>query len=155
MRYKVKQVAVGSLQRKHMWGFLIKIAAALALVVSMSCAGKSSDQAYMLTAHIILLLIILSPLVLFFILVARSKRPKLTQVTVNSVQSMESAITSYIAEGFSLVNKTDKTAIMQKKKQFSTLWAVLGLALCVIPLIIYILIYAVQTDVQVVEIVVS
>jgi hypothetical protein len=105
----------------------------------------------------VVILLILATLVIFFIFIVaiKSKKPKFTQVSVDSAQGMESAITSYIAEGFSLVNKTDKSATMQKKKQFNPLWAVVGFVLCIIPLIIYLFIYAAQTDVQVVEIVVS
>ncbi len=40
---------------------------------------------------------------------------------------------------------------MIKKKEFSVLWAVIGLLICIIPLLIYLLIYATESD-KVVEI---
>jgi hypothetical protein len=35
---------------------------------------------------------------------------------------------------------------MFKKKEFSILWAVVGLILCVFPLLIYLIVYAAQSD---------
>lgn len=40
---------------------------------------------------------------------------------------------------------------MIKKKEFSVLWAVIGLLICIIPLLIYLIIYATESD-KVVEI---
>jgi len=77
------------------------------------------------------------------------------RVTVDSAKNMELAITSWITQGFHVANKTDTTAVMQKNKEFSVLWAVVGLILCLLPLLIYLIVYACQPDVEVVEIVVS
>jgi len=73
-------------------------------------------------------------------------------VQVPSVADMESTILGYLAKGFVVANKTSKSATLQKKKEFSILWAVIGLILCVIPLLIYLVIYAMQPDVEIVEI---
>ncbi len=40
---------------------------------------------------------------------------------------------------------------MVKRKEFSTLWAVIGFLVCVLPLLVYIIVYAASSD-QVVEI---
>lgn len=80
--------------------------------------------------------------------------PKIQRVTVPTVEAMEAAITSYIAQGFVVVNKTPKSATLQKKKEFKILWAVIGFILCLLPLLIYLIVYATQPDVEVVEIVV-
>ena len=68
---------------------------------------------------------------------------------------MEQAITSYIVEGFVVVNKTATTATLQKRKEFKILWAVIGFVLCLLPLLIYLIVYATQPDAEVVEIVVQ
>jgi hypothetical protein len=77
-----------------------------------------------------------------------------TMVTVQSVEQLEMEVTRYIAKGFVLMNRTDKSVTLFKKKEFSILWLVLGLILCVVPLLIYLIIYAGQKD-QMVQILVS
>jgi len=79
---------------------------------------------------------------------------QMRRMTVDSVAAMEQAITSYITQGFTVVNKTATTVTLVKKKQFSALWAVIGFIVCVLPLLIYLIVYAAQSD-QVVEIVVA
>jgi len=79
---------------------------------------------------------------------------QIERVVVDSVASMEQAITSYITQGFSVVNKTPTSVTLLKRKQFSIMWAVIGFIICVLPLLIYLLVYASQSD-QVVEIVVT
>ena len=76
------------------------------------------------------------------------------RVMVSSPQEMERTITSYIAQGYAVVNKTQTAATMFKKKEFSILWAVVGLLLCVLPLLIYLIIYATRSD-QMVEIIIG
>ncbi len=79
---------------------------------------------------------------------------QMQRLTVDSVSAMEQAITSYITQGFTVVNKTSSSATLVKRKQFSVLWAVIGFIVCVLPLLIYLIVYALQSD-QVVEIVVQ
>jgi hypothetical protein len=78
---------------------------------------------------------------------------QMQRLTVDSIAAMEQAITSYITQGFSVVNKTSTSVTLVKRKQFSALWAVIGFLVCVLPLLIYLIVYAMQKD-QVVEIVV-
>jgi hypothetical protein len=59
---------------------------------------------------------------------------------------MEMAIASYIAQGYVLSNRWSTGATMFKKKEFSILWLVVGLILCVFPLLIYLMVYASQSD---------
>jgi len=65
---------------------------------------------------------------------------------------MEQVITSYIAQGFVVVNKTETSTTLQKKKEFKLVWAVIGFVLCLLPLLIYLIVYATQSDVEVVQI---
>jgi ABC-type Fe3+ transport system permease subunit len=79
---------------------------------------------------------------------------KVGRVQVATVQAMESVITSYVAQGFAVVNKSEKSATLQKKKEFKIVWAVIGFLLCLLPLLIYLIVYATQPDIEVIEIVV-
>jgi hypothetical protein len=74
-----------------------------------------------------------------------------SQVQVPDRGALDSAITSYIAQGFTVQNRGEDFAVLFKKKEFSVLWAVVGLILCLLPLLIYLIVYATQKD-QLVEI---
>jgi hypothetical protein len=69
-----------------------------------------------------------------------------TAVRVGSENEMEMAIASYISQGFVLSNRSPSGATMFKKKEFSILWLVVGFVLCVVPLLIYLIVYASQSD---------
>ena len=72
-------------------------------------------------------------------------------VEVDTPEEMETAISSYVVQGYVLANKTAASATMIKKKEFSALWAVIGFLICLIPLLVYLIIYAAEND-KVVEI---
>lgn len=74
-----------------------------------------------------------------------------TQVQVPDRAALDSAITSYIAQGFTVQNAGEDFVVLLKKKEFSVLWAVVGLVLCILPLLVYLVVYATQKD-QLVEI---
>lgn len=77
---------------------------------------------------------------------------KISKVTVASVAEMDQTITGYLAQGFVVANKTSTSATLQKKKEFSVLWAVVGFLLCLLPLLIYLIVYATKPDIEIVEI---
>ncbi len=77
------------------------------------------------------------------------------QVVVASTEDMESTITTYLNKGYVIGNRTAKKVSLQKEKKFSVMWAVIGFLFCGLPLIIYLIYYATQPDVQVVELVLS
>lgn len=66
-------------------------------------------------------------------------------------KDMETAIGSYVAQGYVVGNKTETSAMLVKKKQFSIPIAIVGFLVCVIGLVIYLIVYAFQFD-QVIEI---
>lgn len=78
----------------------------------------------------------------------------ISKVTVATAAEMDQIITGYLAQGFVVANKTATSATLQKRKEFSVLWAVVGLILCVLPLFIYLIIYATKSDIEIVEIMV-
>jgi hypothetical protein len=77
---------------------------------------------------------------------------RIQNIPVSNANAMEQVITSYIVQGFILVNKTETSATLQKKKEFKLVWAVIGFILCLLPLLIYLIVYATQPEVEVVQI---
>ena len=79
--------------------------------------------------------------------------PRIQRYTVPTAEAMEAQITSYLAQGYIVANRTMNSVTLQKKKEFNILWAVVGFVLCILPLLIYLVIYITQPDVEIVEIV--
>jgi hypothetical protein len=74
------------------------------------------------------------------------------QVSVSSIPELDQAITSFLAQGYIIANRTPTSVTLQKAKQFSILWTVVGFLLCILPLLIYLIVYASQPDYQIIEI---
>jgi hypothetical protein len=68
------------------------------------------------------------------------------QVQVSSQRELESTITSYIAQGFVVSNRSPDSVTLFKKKEFNVIWAIVGFFLCLLPLIVYCIVYATQSD---------
>jgi hypothetical protein len=77
---------------------------------------------------------------------------KIEKVAVSSAAEMDQAVTGYLAQGFTVANRTTTSVTLQKRKEFSVLWAVLGFLICLLPLLIYLVVYATRPDVEIVEI---
>ncbi len=78
--------------------------------------------------------------------------PSISKVLVSSPEQLESTITSYLAQGFVVANRTASGVTLQRNKEFKILWAVIGFLLCILPLLIYLIVYATKPDVEIVEI---
>ena len=65
-------------------------------------------------------------------------------------QDIETMISSYIAQGFVVANRTPTSVTLTKRKEFSILWAVIGFFFCLLPLLIYLIVYAAESDQMVV-----
>jgi hypothetical protein len=78
--------------------------------------------------------------------------PHIERVSVPTADTMESAMLSYIARGYIVVNRSSKSTIMEKRKEFSVLLAILALALFVLPLVMYLVVYSLMPDSQIVQI---
>lgn len=76
------------------------------------------------------------------------------KVKVANRQDLETSISSYVAKGFVVMNKTETAAMLTKKKEFSIPIAIIGFLLCFVGLIVYAIVYASQKD-KVVEIVIT
>lgn len=73
------------------------------------------------------------------------------KVGVSSKQDMDTAVSSYIAQGYVIMHKTDTSVILTKKKEFSIPIAIIGFLFAFIGLALYAIIYACMKD-KVVEI---
>lgn len=70
----------------------------------------------------------------------------ISKVQVATTEQLEATISQYVAQGFVTMNRTPTTVTMFKKKEFNVLWAVIGFFLCVLPLLVYLIVYATQSD---------
>jgi len=73
------------------------------------------------------------------------------QWTAPDVTQFEAAVSNYVAHGYLVANRTACSVTLVKPKQFSIAMLVIGLILCVVPLFLYLLLYAFEQD-QVIEV---
>jgi uncharacterized membrane protein YukC len=73
-----------------------------------------------------------------------------TSLQAHNPPQLETMVNNYIAQGYTLVNRTPNQVTLIKRKEFSILWLVIGLILCLIPLLVYLIIYASEQDKMVV-----
>jgi hypothetical protein len=71
---------------------------------------------------------------------------KVATIPVASRDQLDATVSSYIAQGFVVSNRTDDSVTMFKKKEFNVLWAIIGFVLCILPLLVYLIVYATQSD---------
>jgi len=63
------------------------------------------------------------------------------RVTVSTAPEIDTAILSYVTQGYVLLQRTPTSAVIQKKKEFEVAWAIVGFFVCLVPLVIYLLYY--------------
>lgn len=71
---------------------------------------------------------------------------KTVSLQAASMQELENTVSGYIAQGFSLANRTPTTVTLIKRKHFSVFWGVIGFLFCVLPLLIYLIVYSFEND---------
>jgi hypothetical protein len=74
---------------------------------------------------------------------------QMSSVSVGSPEQLEVTITQYIAQGYTMASRTPTSATLVKKKEFNVVWAIIGFFLCLLPLLIYCIVYATQKDLMV------
>jgi hypothetical protein len=72
-------------------------------------------------------------------------------LAVTDERQLEQMVTDYTMQGFTVVNRTAETVVLRKPKQFNVLLAVLGVLFCGVGLLVYAIVYSLQSD-QTVEI---
>ena len=75
---------------------------------------------------------------------------RVSTVSVATPDQMREVVLGYVAQGFVVSTQTEASTTMFKKKEFNVLWAVIGFFLCLLPLLIYCIVYAMETDKMVV-----
>jgi hypothetical protein len=68
------------------------------------------------------------------------------KIVVATNDEMEQSIFKFVQLGFTVANKTQTSALLVKKKEFSVAAAVLGLLVCLVGLLVYAIIFACQKD---------
>jgi hypothetical protein len=71
---------------------------------------------------------------------------KVSTLNVATQTDLQQAIMSYVAQGYVVSNQTEDATTLFKKKEFNVVWAVIGFFLCLLPLLIYCIVYASQSD---------
>jgi hypothetical protein len=72
-------------------------------------------------------------------------------INVTEPEQMQLEITRLVSAGYTVANQSDRSVTLVKRKQFSIPILIIGFFLCLLPLIIYLIVYAMQKD-QIVEI---
>ncbi len=68
------------------------------------------------------------------------------QVVVHDPAQLSDTINVYVMQGFTVASREGDCVTLVKRKQFSVVWAVVGFFFCLLPLVIYLLVYAFQQD---------
>jgi len=66
---------------------------------------------------------------------------RVERIEVSTTQEIDTAVLSYVTQGYVLLRRTPTSAVVQKKKDFEVAWVIVGLFLCLVPLVIYLLYY--------------
>lgn len=67
-------------------------------------------------------------------------------IDVANQDQLSSAINSYVVQGFAVANREPNVVTMVKPKSFNMVWAVIGFFLCILPLLVYLIVYSTQDD---------
>lgn len=71
--------------------------------------------------------------------------------TAPDSQALERMVGDYLARGFVVVGRTDRSALLRKEKRFNAAVALVSSLACGVGLLVYLLVYAAQRD-EIVEI---
>jgi hypothetical protein len=71
---------------------------------------------------------------------------KVNTITAHSRDEMRQTAMSYIAQGYAVSIQDGTGTTLVKKKKFNIVWAVVGFFLSLLPLLIYLVVYALQRD---------
>ena len=67
-------------------------------------------------------------------------------LSVATRDQLDAAIQGYIAQGYVISNRTETSVTLFKKKEFNVVWAIVGFFACLLPLLIYTIVYAAESD---------
>ena len=72
--------------------------------------------------------------------------PSVSTIYARTPDEVHSLVNAHLVEGYQLRNQTGSEVVLFKPKQFSIVWAVIGFFFMLLPLVIYIIVYAMQSD---------
>jgi len=75
-------------------------------------------------------------------------------IRVATTDELRALTARYVIQGYVVVTQDATSALLIKRKQFNMIWAVIAFFFCVLPLLVYLIYYAFQSD-QVVQIVLA
>jgi hypothetical protein len=76
---------------------------------------------------------------------------KVQYIDVAEPEQMQMEVTRLLSAGYTVANQNNRSVTLVKRKQFSIPMLIIGFLLCLVPLLIYLIVYAMQSD-QIVEI---
>ena len=68
------------------------------------------------------------------------------RLVVPSPAALDQAVRHHLAQGYVLQASGPGFAHLYKAKRFNVFWAVVGTAVCVVPVLVYLLVYLLQQD---------
>ena len=60
-------------------------------------------------------------------------QPRIQKYMVPTAEALDQSLTSYLAQGFIVANRSATSVTLQKKKEFKVVWAIIGFVLCLLP----------------------
>jgi hypothetical protein len=68
------------------------------------------------------------------------------ELVVYDDTQLTQTINMYVMQGFNVASREPTSVTLVKRKEFNVLWAVIGFVLCLLPLLIYLIVYAMEQD---------
>jgi hypothetical protein len=68
------------------------------------------------------------------------------ELIVHDESQMTQTINLHVVQGYVVASRDSNSVTLVKRKEFSIVWAVVGFFLCLLPLLIYLVVYATQQD---------
>lgn len=68
------------------------------------------------------------------------------ELWVQSEFELSGTIDRFVVQGFSVATRDATSVTLVKRKSFSIVWALVGFFLCLLPLLIYLVVYVMQQD---------
>jgi hypothetical protein len=68
------------------------------------------------------------------------------QVVAYDQNDLTNRINMYVMGGFAVASREPDCVTLVKRKEFKIVWAVVGFFLCLLPLLIYLVVYALESD---------
>ena len=68
------------------------------------------------------------------------------ELVVHDELQLTQTINTYVMQGFIVASRDAHSVTMIKRKQFNVVWAVVGFFFCLLPLLVYLVVYSMEQD---------